>query len=409
MDRTILLNAVNRAIADGASAAPLIDSLGLDGSLVNVQTNIALDSATFDSYVADLRADADMAAFDGMFANGPHGGGVSVGLANIARLLLARAIATNDAPGTVDRFIAYVADNMADATAVVAISGVIAAKEIKLGPDISLMPTTHLQPSIQRGIALGQGPLAATMGPRFAIPCAITTDFRFGPIFYRPKNPQPKNEMSAYVSTSVALSHLEEAVDLMSLVDVYPRIQMSWVNAKDWLMATGITSGWQTSGLDDHFGPDPDVPAEEIEPLAAAYFSIDSKLRRTALRIPLNRLAKAGHERDFSDQAIDLGIALESLLLHDLKEHTELSYRISLRGAWLIGKDVADRAEIQKVLRDLYALRSGAVHSGFIESTPKNTATLRRGAQICQSLVRRVIELKCKVDWQRAVLGATDI
>ena len=59
------------------------------------------------------------------------------------------------------------------------------------------------------------------------------------------------------------------------------------------------------------------------------------------LRIPLDQLDKAAHDRDFTDRSIDLGIALEAHLLHDLgkEDRGELSFRLSLRGAWLGAKD----------------------------------------------------------------------
>ena len=67
-----------------------------------------------------------------------------------------------------------------------------------------------------------------------------------------------------------------------------------------------------------------------------------------------------------ADISIDLGIALEALLLHEQnkKNRGELRFRLGLRGAWLVGSDGNERAEILKLLREVYDLRSIAVHSG---------------------------------------------
>jgi hypothetical protein len=381
-----------------------MDALGQDASWVRTQTDVGIEPPVFDAYVTDLRADPDMVAFDGKFANVPHGGGVSVGLPGIARLLLARAIATNDVAGTVERFASYVADNAADATVVMAISGIKVDRAISLGPDISLIPMSTLPPSTQRGMALGQSPFAA-MGPRFVIPCALTTTFRFEPVFYRPKTPQPPDEIAAHIPTGRAQSLLEEAFDLLSLLGVYPHYQMSWVQPHDWLMASGTTGGWQFSSSGEDFGHDVEVPRREAEALGVAYFSLDPQKRSKVLRIPLDRLGRAGRERDFADRAIDLGIALESLLLHDIGDRGELSFRLSLRGAWLIGGTIAERLKTQTSLKKLHDLRSRAVHSGFVDQSAETENTIAHATEICKALIRRIIELKCEINWQRAVVG----
>ena len=372
MDSAILIDAIEKAIRGGAVAAPREDSFGEDVSYVRTQTDVAIEASVFEAYIAELKADADMAAFDGAFANVPSGGGVSVGLASIARLILARAIATNDVVGTVNEFVAFVADNAARAVAVLAVSGVKVIDNIALGPDISLIPLTALLPSPQRGTALGQNPLSP-MGPRFVASGAFITSFVYQPVFYWPENPQPPEKMAAHVAVTEARYRLFEAFDLLGVLGIYPTYKMSWVQSADWLRSSsGITGSWQYSSTEERLGPVIEVEKEKAEELGANYFSIDLKKRNKTLRIPLDRLGRAGRELDFEDRAIDLGIALESLLLHDIGDHGELSFRLSLRGAWLIGANDKERLEVQRTLKKLYDLRSQAVHNGFIERNEKN-------------------------------------
>ncbi|HEY5236868.1 MAG TPA: hypothetical protein VIJ62_00685 [Rhizomicrobium sp.] len=405
MDAKILIRAVEKAIAGGAVAAPAQDFLGPDASFVRTQTDVGIETAIFDAYVADLRADPKMAEFDGTFANVPHGGSIGVGLPNIARVLLARALVTQDVAGTVNAFIEAVHANGTDAIAVMGIAGVKAEGPIQLGPDIRLIPMTDVPPSMQRGTALGQGPFNA-MGPRFAIPHALVTRFKFGPVFYRPKNPQPPEDMAARVPTDAAQMLLAEAFDLLAVLGVYPHYHMFWVQSDNWFLSAGMNSGWQFSRSGEHWARDADISTEEAEPLALEYFALDLRKRHKVLRIPLDRLGRAGREGDFADRAIDLGIALESLLLGD-NDLGELSFRLSLHGAWLIGNDEAERLEIQKSLKKLYELRSRAVHSGAIERSAKTGTTIARATEISQSLIRKAIELKCEIDWQRLVVGGT--
>ena len=83
-----------------------------------------------------------------------------------------------------------------------------------------------------------------------------------------------------------------------------------------------------------------------------------------------------------------LGIALESLLLHDIKDRGELRLRLGLRGAWLLGTDPVERSEIQRSLIKSYDLRSAAVHSGFGEWNLDTRNTVRRATELCLSHVR---------------------
>lgn len=71
-------------------------------------------------------------------------------------------------------------------------------------------------------------------------------------------------------------------------------------------------------------------------------------------------------------------IALESLLL---KKDTELSYRLSLRGAHLLASTSTYKREVQKELLALYGVRSQIVHSGSSSVTPDQLERLRSHAK----------------------------
>ena len=142
-----------------------------------------------------------------------------------------------------------------------------------------------------------------------------------------------------------------------------------------------------------------------IEKLAAQYFQIDRILRHDALRVPLDRLDRSDREFDLTDRSIDLGIALEALLLHAGPDPGELGFRLGLRGAWLGGKNAVERAEIQKTIREAYRLRSQAVHLGRIEHNARNLEINRRGTELCRRLIQMTIDAGGKIDWDMLVLG----
>jgi hypothetical protein len=86
------------------------------------------------------------------------------------------------------------------------------------------------------------------------------------------------------------------------------------------------------------------------------------------LRIPLDRLNRSiiagpsGVER-----AIELGISIESLYAPS-KLAEGIGYAIKTRAAKFLGGSINERHQIAAVLRDLYELRSLAVHAGRFDA-----------------------------------------
>jgi len=406
MDRKLIGDAIHRAIKGGAVQAPPVPGTRPDDDInfVRAQTDVGIEPTVFENYVAALKCDPDMALFDSTFATVPTGGGISTGLQSISKLLLARAIGSGDVSGTVERFCSYIEKNSTSVLAVMAVSGVKAATEVSLGPDIKLVPMKSLTPSIQRGAALGQDQFSR-LTLRDEISCALVTTLEFKPIFYRPSEGGVPSAQ-AQQRVMAAFHHLDEARTLYSLLGISPAFRMFWVQPKDLLMTAGVMSGWNFNPQAFR-GQDVEVDAKAAEDLATAYFRIGHQSRNKMLRIPLDRLDKAAHGYDFTDRSIDLGIALEALLLHDLdgQDRGELRFRLSLRGAWLGAKDEKERAVIQAALKKMYDLRSRAVHSGMVDQSPPNRETISQGAALCKQLIRKIIDADCRIDWNALVLG----
>jgi hypothetical protein len=145
--------------------------------------------------------------------------------------------------------------------------------------------------------------------------------------------------------------------------------------------------------------------ASDVKALFSKYWSnwrqIDNKVR-----IPIQRLESALAQRsNHVDSAIDLGISLESLLLAD---EAELSFRLSLYGAWLLGVDSATRKTIFDELRMLYTCRSKAVHNGKVDDVIKGYAVadlLPRGYEHAARLIRWTIEHGDRPDGDQYIFG----
>ena len=70
---------------------------------------------------------------------------------------------------------------------------------------------------------------------------------------------------------------------------------------------------------------------------------------------------------DDPEKLIEYAIALESLFLDDSDGRTELSYRLALRAARLLEKDLESRRSCFHTIRDLYNFRSRIAHGGSLE------------------------------------------
>lgn len=101
-------------------------------------------------------------------------------------------------------------------------------------------------------------------------------------------------------------------------------------------------------------------------------YSLDTEHWRR-IRTALRRFNLGCERPIFEDRLIDFVIALEALLLDS---QGELSYRIALRGAALLGDAPTEREDYFIRLRKLYELRSRIVHGDPVESVLKKISDL---------------------------------
>lgn len=130
--------------------------------------------------------------------------------------------------------------------------------------------------------------------------------------------------------------------------------------------------------------------------------------RRAELRVPLSRLNSAIRSISTVDIAIDLGIALEAIFLTDLPEDRgELSFRLRMRAARLLGTDAESRRQIGRLVGDLYGVRSSAVHRGTIPTKVRSLLVeelLGRGySLVAETFVRLLLE--GPPDWDAITYG----
>lgn len=119
-----------------------------------------------------------------------------------------------------------------------------------------------------------------------------------------------------------------------------------------------------TSSGRDLMGPGYTIATDDAEEIRSLY-SVLGRDRQPTLDLALRRFGNAYERIRHEDRLIDFWIALEALFLPD--DRQELSYRASLRVAYLLEDDSERRRQVFDSLRKSYKLRSDVVHGAAVE------------------------------------------
>ncbi|MBI5643349.1 MAG: hypothetical protein HY954_07740 [Deltaproteobacteria bacterium] len=145
-----------------------------------------------------------------------------------------------------------------------------------------------------------------------------------------------------------------------------------------------------------------------INILIEAYEKLNTTEKEKFQRI-LIRLYQAKIRRQIEDKILDLGIALEMLLLDGKDEQLALSFR--LRGSWLIGNS-QNRKKIFEQLKKIYKFRSQVAHSGLLcEGIAEKIAHVRDTFPEYQSLAEDICQKIIKdgiPDWEKLILNSIE-
>lgn len=138
------------------------------------------------------------------------------------------------------------------------------------------------------------------------------------------------------------------------------------------------------------------------------HFQSKSEAEKSRLQLILNRLSQAKRRMQTEDQMLDVGIALEMLLLDD-NEKDQLSLQFRLRGSWLVGQSSQDRLAKWDLLQEIYNARSSVAHTGVLyKNSPAKLQSIRETLpeylSLAEDIVRKIIVAGTPV-WRDLVLG----
>ena len=108
-------------------------------------------------------------------------------------------------------------------------------------------------------------------------------------------------------------------------------------------------------------------------------------------------------EFSFSDQFIDLRIALEALYLDN--NEGELRFRLASHGAWHISTGTEDRKENFRTLLQVYKLASSAVHGNDVKTTDESKMLLEDAQALCQKGIIKRLGEREDPKWNDVIMG----
>lgn len=325
----------------------------------------------------------------------------------VAPKLVKKAISTGTSEMAVNWLEKVLATEKATGFSIMAIWGVTVDRQVQLGDRVSLVPIASLPDSHQKRWILEkdwvQSQLDAMPGPVMDAPAAaLLVETVIDPLFI---------DSATGKTVDVWQSNRELLDDArLGLSMVGPRAPIqacSWFNFKDPDIADAqIGAGRSHSHIE--IMPigiaEPEIfDAELASNLVGKYLSIDGSVKQR-LRIALERLNQGLRRFSPGDRAMEISIALETLLADGGTENT---FKIGLRTALLLGGDGAKKLENRAIVGGAYIMRSALVHNGTVSSEIKvsrlgklpASEVANRAAKACGEVIQSIIKRGHIPEW----------
>ncbi len=125
---------------------------------------------------------------------------------------------------------------------------------------------------------------------------------------------------------------------------------------------------------------------------------------RENLELAVRRWVRSKRAGSDLDKLIELRIALEAL--YEIGGLNEKAFRISMYGAWHLGKDFDERLQFRETLRKAYDDSSRAVHGGKLKHAKKDPNLVGAAQDICRNAILRRLGESESPKWEEVALGA---
>lgn len=326
----------------------------------------------------------------------------------VAPMLLRNATERGSAAAAVEWLQKVFGTHKARGVAIYTMRGLRVNASVTLMSDLTLVPFESLPPSPQKEI-LSERP---ELGIRhLLVP------------YYASQT--PTSALVAVVDIEPYLLDADDDRVSTSAADLYARFENirhclavarggpvmpgpSWFQYEDPELQAAIPGGGATSFGHQEVIPldlrdKGEVDGEKAARIVSDFFATEESVRHR-LRTAMERVHLAFIRLSPADKALELAIALETLLVDSPGENT---FKIALRAGLLTGEDVQSRAMNRAIISAAYGLRSALMHSG---QSPKDCKVrgyakmpaadvAARATEIAVGVVLRILRDRREPDW----------
>lgn len=364
----------------------------------------SITPTTIGPFAAALALEPTLQVINDKWMRTPEGGAL-ISLASCAVYLIDRSIEVAPAK-IVSDLLRFAVEQTVVAREIRAVEGLKVQHAIELDEGLSIVPGEQL-------LTAGPGALIFShrnvpshghgAPPQSAIVRTETFKVAFTapPTGAMPPNIPPRNHeslfaaaMAAIVLASKGAPHFRQS---FTIVD-----SPGW----PWMAAPGF-------GASEPFPvPVPYSGAVDRERMIAAF----KALRKfgNELDLAIGKLESSRRRLRLDERIVDLGTALEIVLMHGAESSGEIINKLATRAAWLLGGSGEDRLATFKTARDLYSERSKAVHTGKLKTTkfsafPGNDPAYANYDKLGADVIFAIAKRGSWPDWTRLVLDADGV
>jgi hypothetical protein len=307
----------------------------------------------------------------------------------------------------------FLSSTSASGSRVMCLWGIAIDESVNLGDGIWLRPYSDLRPSPIKAIVdehFADGlsrlvPNAWSTSP----PCVLEYECVIEPLFFPPGQPGILDaEMTDYYRLR-RLALLLTAVGPCAPIEV-----LNWFYFHDdRVQSNAIGGGYHFPNVEivpTPFSSPTNISGQPIQEVIANLLAICERDRRR-MENSLARLNQSMRRHSAGDRALDLAIALESLLAGDKGENV---YKVSMHAGAILPGTLDERLAARNLVKALYDIRSRVVHDG---SSPQEVSVPGRGKVSALDVVRESTQLTGRIvkaiatrgdipDWNRLIYTA---
>jgi hypothetical protein len=374
-----------------------------EGMPKDIAQSKCLHEASFD-VIAGLKKEPIFSEFESRMIRSENGAFL-FSPDSVAPKLIQKALKVKNAEAAVSWLERVLSTEKATGLSIMALWGVSVDRVIQLSDRITLMPVTELPDSHQKKWLLEKNWLQSQFEamPIIDAPkAALIMKTEIEPLFI---------DAETEVSNELWQSNQEFLEDARLALTMFgpcaPLQACSWFNFQNQdIVDAQIGIARSSSHIEImpiRIPQQPSLDADLTSSLVDKYLSLEDSIRQR-LRVSLGRLNQGLRRFRPGDQAMEISIALETLLADGGTENT---YKIGLRAALLLGGDMATKLENRAIVGGAYVMRSALVHSGTVPDEIKIPRlgkmqageVANKASKICAEVIQNIIERGQIPEW----------